>query len=74
MKMEFDNFELTTGTIMASVFIVMVVILSAFIGSEAWRSSEKAAAYRAYVECLHETKAQPIDIQQIFCGRIRDQL
>lgn len=72
MKMDSQDF---------SVFSVVIAVLSCvgigaagIVGHQAWSASEKAAAYKAYVECLRETKHQTIDVQQSFCGRIRDQL
>ena len=72
--MRLEPFEWSLGAVIASIFVGLMAIVAATVGHESYRASEKAAAYKAYTECLHETKDRAIDIQQMFCGRIRDQL
>jgi hypothetical protein len=74
LQMNFDTLELSTGTFMAGAIIVVMCGVAAFVGEESYHASEKAAAYKAYVACLEAEKNQPIDVQQMFCAKIRDQL
>lgn len=66
--------EWSLGSVIACVFVFLVTAVAGVVGHDAWRAGEKQAAYKAYVECLHETRDREIDIQQMFCAKIRDQL
>lgn len=72
--MKFDTSDWTLASVLASLFVVVVLGVAGTVAESAWRSTERAAAFKAYTDCLNAMKGQPIDVQQMFCGKIKDQL
>jgi hypothetical protein len=72
--MKFDFAEFTLFNILYAVIMTVVIFIAGIVASEAWHASERAAAYKAYVSCLHEMRERPIDLMDSFCGKIKERL
>jgi hypothetical protein len=69
-----EKLDVLVPVILGCIIAGIVITMTGLVASEAWKASEKAAAYAAYVACLNAMKNETIDVKQTFCGRIRDQL
>lgn len=66
--------EYTPYVILATLALVAATIFIYTVGSEAWRKSERATAYNAYIDCLRTMSGRPVDVIEMFCGKIKDRL
>ena len=60
--------------VLMTVFAVALGMLMLLVFSIMSDMSTKSSAYRAYTECLREMRDQPIDVKNMFCSKIKDQL
>lgn len=68
------NFEFSLSVFVAATVVSAAIGVAGFVGSAAWHAGERQAAYKAYTDCLHEMRGERTEIQQTFCGKLRDQL
>ena len=72
-NMKFNPQDIGAGLLFA-MCVVIVAVMSTIIGHASFNSSERRAAFEAYTQCLRAMNAQPIDVIQSFCGKIKEQL